>query len=52
VIALHALVDNKSTIGRVELEEQKGVEGPKEETKKVGAEKGKGDSMDTDSKGL
>lgn len=52
MIALHALVDNKSTIGRVELEEQKGVEGPKEDTKKEGTEKGKGDSMDTNNKGL
>jgi len=33
VIALHALVDNKATIGRVELEEGKG--GEKEKDKKT-----------------
>ncbi|KAI0729889.1 Mov34-domain-containing protein [Fomitopsis betulina] len=44
VIALHALVDNKATIGRVEYEETKGVEekDQKAEDKKDEKEAGKG----------
>jgi len=39
VIALHALVDNKATIGRAELEAEDNDDGKKEETKKDGTEK-------------
>ncbi|KAI0929107.1 hypothetical protein AcW1_006141 [Taiwanofungus camphoratus] len=45
VIALHALVDNKATIGRAEMEESKGVEGDSKEK-----EKGKGDEKKDDKK--
>jgi len=59
VIALHALVDNKATIGRAELEEggeekdkdKKGKNGEKSDGKKDGKEEKK-DSNKSDSKGL
>ena len=35
VIALHALVDNKASIGRAELEEEKGPEKEKEKVKET-----------------
>lgn len=46
VIALHALVDNKATIGRAELEEgeDKEKKSPNGEVKKEGKEKDKPDS--------
>ena len=58
VIALHALVDNKATIGRVELEEGGGEEKDKEKDKdkKKGDEKKdekeEKESSKSDSKGL
>ena len=42
VIALHALVDNKASIGRAELEDSKGDK-EKEKTKGKGEEKEKGE---------
>lgn len=59
VIALHALVDNKATIGRAELEEGNGDEEKKEKDKKGKAEEKKDEKEDeakdagkSDSKGL
>ena len=51
VIALHALVDNKATIGRAEMEEgadEKEKEKKKEEEGKKDAEKGKDKENSTD----
>ncbi len=57
VIALHALVDNKASIGRAELEEGKGEkEKEKEKTKGKSEEKDKGEKdsskTSTEDKGL
>ena len=49
VIALHALVDNKASIGRAELEESKG-EKEKEKPKGKGDEKEKGEKEKDSSK--
>ncbi|KAA1469313.1 Mov34-domain-containing protein [Dentipellis sp. KUC8613] len=46
VIALHALVDNKATIGRVELEEEAGREGEKEKKAEKKDEKEKSPGKD------
>ena len=55
VIALHALVDNKASIGRAELEDSKGDK-EKEKTKGKGEEKEKGEKdsskTSTEEKGL
>lgn len=55
VIALHALVDNKATIGRAELEEGGGGEkkdGEKKKTEEKKDEKEKESEKKADSKGL
>lgn len=48
VIALHALVDNKATIGRAELEEGGGGEDKKDEKDKKGKTDEKKDEKDKD----
>lgn len=50
VIALHALVDNKATIGRAELEEGS-ADGRKKEAKKEEKKEGKDDEKKEETKG-
>jgi 26S proteasome regulatory subunit N8 len=57
VIALHALVDNKATIGKAELEEEKGeekkvTEGKKDEKKESEKDDKEKGAKDSSSKGL